>query len=88
MMGLPDYNAWEIVKRTNACLMEDPIGCDSAKMKPLRTQRAAGQEKSWPNIRSQLIPTSINTRAQSIDPSLFKAALLPYMLVLLECPTF
>ncbi len=20
MMGLPDYNAWEIVKRTNACL--------------------------------------------------------------------
>ena len=21
MMGLPDYNAWEIVKRTNACLM-------------------------------------------------------------------
>ena len=23
-MGLPDYNAWEIVKRTNACLMEDP----------------------------------------------------------------
>ena len=24
MMGLPDYNAWEIVKRTNACLMEDP----------------------------------------------------------------
>ena len=25
MMGLPDYNAWEIVKRTNACLMEDPF---------------------------------------------------------------
>ena len=24
MMGLPNYNAWEIVKRTNACLMEDP----------------------------------------------------------------
>ena len=24
MMGLPDYNAWKIVKRTNACLMEDP----------------------------------------------------------------
>lgn len=24
MMGLPDYNAWEIVKCTNACLMEDP----------------------------------------------------------------
>ena len=24
MMGLPDYNAWEIVKRTNGCLMEDP----------------------------------------------------------------
>ena len=24
MMGLPGYNAWEIVKRTNACLMEDP----------------------------------------------------------------
>ena len=24
MMSLPDYNAWEIVKRTNACLMEDP----------------------------------------------------------------
>ena len=24
LMGLPDYNAWEIVKRTNACLMEDP----------------------------------------------------------------
>ena len=23
-MGLPNYNAWEIVKRTNACLMEDP----------------------------------------------------------------
>ena len=23
-MGLPDYNAWEIVKRTNACPMEDP----------------------------------------------------------------
>ena len=23
--GLPDYNAWEIVKRTNACLMEDPF---------------------------------------------------------------
>ena len=22
--GLPDYNAWEIVKRTNACLMEAP----------------------------------------------------------------
>ena len=22
LMGLPDYNAWEIVKRTNACLME------------------------------------------------------------------
>ena len=25
MVGLPDYNAWEIVKRTNACLMEDPF---------------------------------------------------------------
>lgn len=25
MMGLPNYNAWEIVKRTNACLMEDPF---------------------------------------------------------------
>ena len=25
MMGLPDYNAWEIVKHTNACLMEDPF---------------------------------------------------------------
>jgi len=25
LMGLPDYNAWEIVKRTNACLMEDPF---------------------------------------------------------------
>ena len=25
MMGLPDYNAWEIVKRTDACLMEDPF---------------------------------------------------------------
>ena len=25
MMRLPDYNAWEIVKRTNACLMEDPF---------------------------------------------------------------
>ena len=24
LMGLPDYNAWEIVKRTNTCLMEDP----------------------------------------------------------------
>ena len=24
VMGLPDYNAWEIVKRTNACLMEAP----------------------------------------------------------------
>ena len=24
MLGLPNYNAWEIVKRTNACLMEDP----------------------------------------------------------------
>lgn len=24
MMGLPDYNAWEIVKCTNACLIEDP----------------------------------------------------------------
>ena len=24
LMGLHDYNAWEIVKRTNACLMEDP----------------------------------------------------------------
>ena len=22
VLGLPDYNAWEIVKRTNACLME------------------------------------------------------------------
>ena len=25
MMGLPNYNACEIVKRTNACLMEDPF---------------------------------------------------------------
>lgn len=25
MMRLPDYNAWEIVKRTNACLMENPF---------------------------------------------------------------
>ena len=24
LMDLPDCNAWEIVKRTNACLMEDP----------------------------------------------------------------
>ena len=24
-LNLPDYNAWEIVKRTNACLMEDPF---------------------------------------------------------------
>lgn len=56
MMGLPDYNAWEIVKRTNACLS----GCASAKMRPLRTPRAAGQEKSWPNIKSRLILISIN----------------------------
>ena len=46
VLGLPDYNAWEIVKRTNACLMEDPIGCDSARMKPLRTPRAAEPEGS------------------------------------------
>lgn len=45
MMGLPNYNAWEIVKRTNACLMEDPIGCDSARMKPLRTPRADEPEE-------------------------------------------
>ena len=25
VLGLPDYNAWEIVKRTNACLMEAPL---------------------------------------------------------------
>lgn len=25
VLGLPDYNAWEIVKRTNACLMESPL---------------------------------------------------------------
>jgi hypothetical protein len=24
LMDLPDCNAWKIVKRTNACLMEDP----------------------------------------------------------------
>ena len=24
LMDLQDYNAWKIVKRTNACLMEDP----------------------------------------------------------------
>ena len=35
VLGLPDYNAWEIVKRTNACLME-----------PLRTPRAAEPEGS------------------------------------------
>lgn len=59
MMGLPNYNAWEIVKRTNACLMEDPSGCASAKMRLLRIQPAAGQEGLWLNIRSQLIPTNI-----------------------------
>ena len=63
MMGLPDYNAWEIVKRTLS-------GCVSAKLRLLRIPPAAGQEGSWPNIRSQLIPTSINTRVQSIGPSL------------------
>ena len=25
MMRLPDYNTWVIVKRINACLMEDPF---------------------------------------------------------------
>lgn len=73
MMGLPDYNAWEIVKRTNACLMEDPSGCASAKMRPLRIPRAVGQEGSWPNIRSLLTPISIIyiiVRAELTSPSL------------------
>ena len=52
LMGLPDYNAWEIVKRTNACLMEDPYWlCDSAKMRPLRTPRADEPKKSWTKLR-------------------------------------
>lgn len=46
MMGLPNYNAWEIVKRTNACPDGRPLlACDSARMKPLRTPRADEPEE-------------------------------------------
>ena len=45
MMGLPDYNAWEIVKRMPAG-WKIPIGCDSAKRKPLQILRAEDPEKS------------------------------------------
>ena len=53
MMGLPNYNAWEIVKRTNACLMEDPFW--------LRFSEDETFEDTglWLNIRSRLIPTNI-----------------------------
>ena len=54
MMGLPDYNAWEIVKRTDACLMEDPFWLR------LRIPPAAGQGKLWLNIKSLLMLISIN----------------------------
>ena len=58
MMRLPDYNTWEIVKRTNACLMEDPFWLRFSEDETF-DETTAGQEKSWLNIRSQLTPINI-----------------------------
>lgn len=73
MMGLPDYNAWEIVKRTNACLMEDPFWLRFSEDETFEDTTRGGQEGSWPNIRSLLTPISIIyiiVRAELTSPSL------------------
>ncbi len=70
MMGLPDYSAWEIVKRTNACLMEDPFWLRFSEDETFDDTTRGRQEESWLNIRSQPIPTSINTMAKYTGPSL------------------
>ena len=59
MMGLPDYNAWEIVKRTNACLMEDPFWLRLSEDETFEDTTRGRREESWLNIRSQLITTNI-----------------------------
>ena len=84
MMGLPDYNAWEIVKRTNACLMEDPFWLRFSEDETFEdTTRGRARR-----IMAECQKPAITTLGQDPPPFHFKAALLPYILVLLECPTF
>ena len=71
MMGLPDYNAWEIVKRTNACLMEDPFWLRFSEDETFDDTTRGREEESWPNIRSLLIPISIIYNNVRAKPAVF-----------------
>ena len=59
MMGLPDYNAWEIVKRTNACLMEDPYWLRFSEDETFEEYHARTSQKNYERkSKEQLIPKS------------------------------
>ena len=51
LMGLPDYNAWEIVKRTNACLMEDPYWLRFSEDETFEDTTRGRAKKSWTKLR-------------------------------------
>ena len=59
MMGLPNYNAWEIVKRTNACLMEDPYWLRFSEDETFEdTTRGRARRIMNEKSKEQLIPKS------------------------------
>lgn len=74
MMGLPDYNAWEIVKRTNACLMEDPYWLRFSEDETFEDTTRGRAKKSWTELRKtadtnwyQLISISGHNKAHRVD---------------------
>lgn len=61
LMGLSDYNAWEIVKRTNACLMEDPYWLRFSEDETFEdTTRGRAKKNHGRNSEKQLILIGIN----------------------------
>ena len=61
LMGLPDYNAWEIVKRTNACLMEDPYWLRFSEDETFEGHHARTSQKNHGrNSEKQLILIGIS----------------------------
>ena len=55
-MGLPDYNAWEIVKRTNACLMEDPYWLRFSEDETFEDTTRGRARRIMNEIQNEIVP--------------------------------
>lgn len=91
MMGLPDYNAWEIVKRTNACLMEDPFWLRFSEDESFEDTTCGRARKIMAEYQKS-IDTNwyqfVSVLQQNLRNVHFKVAVPLYVLSILKHPAF